>query len=109
VRHLLEGTVSRTTDQLRVALRLVDLRDSTHPWTEAYQRPIQDVFALQSEITRAVAAHLRAGLSPNDKTTLDAPPTTDLQAYDLYLQARETPNDRRKLFESVFEGSFKSK
>jgi serine/threonine-protein kinase len=88
VRHLLEGTVSRTTDQLRVALRLVDLRDSTHPWTEAYQRPIQDVFALQSEITRAVAAQLRAGLSPNDKTTLDAPPTTDLQAYDLYLQAR---------------------
>ncbi len=88
VRHLLEGTVSRDHDQMRVALQLVDLREGGHPWTQAYQRPIKDVFALQSEITRAVAAHLRAGLSPNEKALLDTPPTTDLEAYDLYLQAR---------------------
>ena len=88
VRHLLDGSVSRENDQLRVTVQLVDLRDSAHPWTEAYQRPIKDVFALQSEITRAVAAQLRAGLLPNEKAMLDTPPTTDLQAYDLYLQAR---------------------
>ena len=88
VRHLLDGSVSKENDQLRVTVQLVDLRDSAHPWTEAYQRPIKDVFAIQSEITRAVAAQLRAGLLPNEKAMLDTPPTTDLQAYDLYLQAR---------------------
>src|SRR6266480_1608190 len=88
VRHLLVGTVSRDHDQMRVALQLVDLRDSGHPWTEEYQRPIKDVFALQGEITRAVAAQLQAALSPNEKAMVDAPPTDDLQAYDFYLQAR---------------------
>src|SRR5215472_616363 len=48
VSHLLEGTISRANDQLRVALQLVDLRDRTHPWTEAYQRPMKDLFALES-------------------------------------------------------------
>jgi TolB-like protein len=75
VRHLLEGTVSRENDQLRVALQLVDLRDSAHPWTEAYQRPIKDVFALQSEITRAVAAQLQSQVSPKEKAVLDTPLT----------------------------------
>ncbi|MFL6597127.1 MAG: protein kinase domain-containing protein [Chthoniobacterales bacterium] len=88
VRHLLVGTVSRDHDQMRVALQLVDLRDSGHPWTEEYQRAIKDVFALQGEITRAVAAQLQAALSPNEKAMVDAPPTDDLQAYDFYLQAR---------------------
>ena len=88
VRHLLEGTVSRDHDQMRVALHLVDLRDSSHRWTENYQRPIKDVFALQGEIAHAVAAQLRAALSPNEKAMLSTPPTDDLQAYDLYLRAR---------------------
>jgi len=88
VRHLLEGTVSRDHDQMRVALHLVDLRDSSHRWTENYQRPIKDVFALQGEIAHAVAAQLKAALSPNEKAMLGAAPTDDLQAYDLYLRAR---------------------
>src|SRR2546423_1884489 len=62
VQHLLEGTVSRDHDQMRVALQLVDLRDGGRPWTETYERPMKDVFALQSEITQAVAAHLQARL-----------------------------------------------
>jgi serine/threonine protein kinase/tetratricopeptide (TPR) repeat protein len=88
VRHLLEGTVSRDHDQMRLALRLVDLRDSGRPWTETYERPIRDVFALQSEITQAVAARLKARLSPNETVALSEPPTTDLRAYDLYLRAQ---------------------
>ena len=87
-RHLLEGTVARAPDQIRVALRLVDSRDPAHAWTEAYQRPVGDIFSLQSEITRAIAAKLQTRLSPNEKAILDTPPTTDLRAYDLYLQAR---------------------
>src|SRR6266481_2451925 len=88
VRHLLEGTVSRDHDQMRVALQLVDLRDGGRPWTETYERPMKDVFALQSEITQAVAARLKASLSPNETAALDSPPTADLRAYDLYLRAQ---------------------
>jgi serine/threonine-protein kinase len=88
VRHLLEGTVSRDHDQMRVALQLVDLRDGGRPWTETYARPMKDVFALQSEITQAVAARLKARLSPNETVALNEPPTTDLRAYDLYLRAQ---------------------
>src|SRR2546430_854222 len=88
VRHLLEGTVSRDHDQMRVALHLVDLRDSGHHWTETYERPMKDVFALQSEITQAVAARLKARLSPNETVALNEPPTADLRAYDLYLRAQ---------------------
>jgi len=87
VRHLLEGTVSRANDQLRVALRLVDLRNSSHPWAEVYERPLKDVFALQNEMTHRVAAQLQAPLAPDEQTAIDTPPTSDLQAYELYLRA----------------------
>jgi len=90
VRHLLVGTVSRDHDQMRVALQLVDLRDGGRPWTETYERPIEDVFALQSEITQAVVARLKARLSPNETAALASPPTADLRAYDLYLRAQAT-------------------
>jgi serine/threonine protein kinase/tetratricopeptide (TPR) repeat protein len=89
VRHLLEGSVWRANGEMRVSLSLVDLRDNAHPWTEAYARPIKDVFALQSEITRAVAARLQTRLSVGETTALEIPPTTDLVAYDLYLRAGE--------------------
>ena len=88
VRHLLEGTVSRDHDQMRVALQLVDLRGGGQPWTETYERPMKDVFALQSEITQAIAARLKARLSPNETVALNEPPTADLRAYELYLRAQ---------------------
>jgi serine/threonine-protein kinase len=88
VRHLIEGTVSRAHDQMRVALHLVDLRDGAIQWAATYQRPLKEVFALQSEITQAVAARLKAGLSPNETVALNEPPTADLRAYDLYLRAQ---------------------
>src|SRR6185503_20323924 len=88
VRHLLEGTVSRDHDQVRVALHLVDLRDGAIQWAATYQRPMKDVFALQSEITQAVAARLKARLSPNETVALSEPPTADLRDYDLYLRAQ---------------------
>jgi serine/threonine-protein kinase len=88
VRYLLEGTVLRDHDQMRVALQLVDVRDAGRAWTETYERPVKDVFALQSEITQAVAARLKARLSPNETVALNQPPTADLGAYDLYLRAQ---------------------
>jgi len=92
VRRLLEGSVSRDRDQMRVSLRLVDPSNPAHSWTETYQRPIKDVFALQSEITHAIAKHLQTPVSAIETRAIDLPPTTDLQAYDLYLQARAVPS-----------------
>jgi serine/threonine protein kinase len=88
VRHLLEGTVSKDNGQMRVALHLVDLRDGAIQWAVTYQRPLKEVFALQGEITQALAARLKAPLSPNESVALNEPPTADLRAYDLYLRAR---------------------
>src|SRR5262249_26642552 len=87
VRHLLQGTVSRDNDKMRVALHLVDLRASGRGWTETYERPMKDVYALQSEITQAVAAQRKARVSANETAALDSRPTADLHAYDLYLRA----------------------
>jgi TolB-like protein/Flp pilus assembly protein TadD len=91
VRHLLEGSVWRANGRVRLSLRLVDTRDRDHPWIETYERPVSDVFAMQSEITRAVAARLQTQLTPNEKSALNDSPTKDPDAYDLYLRAREGP------------------
>ena len=91
VRHLLEGSVWRANGRVRLSLRLVDTRDRDHPWIETYERPLSDVFAMRSEITRAVAARLHVKFSDLEKTEVDQLPTRDLAAYDLYLRAREGP------------------
>jgi serine/threonine protein kinase/tetratricopeptide (TPR) repeat protein len=91
VRHLLEGSLRREADQVRIAVRLVDVRDSAHRWARQYVRRMPDVFSLQGEITRAVADQLHAKFSDSEKAEVDAPPTKDLAAYDLYLRAREGP------------------
>jgi TolB-like protein/tetratricopeptide (TPR) repeat protein len=92
VRHLLEGTVSRDHDQMRVALHLVDLRDGAIQWAATYQRPLKEIFTLQGEITHSIAAQLQRQLSPEENAEVDTPPTIDLRAYDLYLQARAMPS-----------------
>ena len=91
VRHLLEGSVWRANGRVRLSLRLVDTRDRDHPWIETYERPVSDVFAMRSEITRAVAARLQTQLTPNEKSAVNHAPTKDPEAYDLYLRAREGP------------------
>jgi serine/threonine protein kinase/tetratricopeptide (TPR) repeat protein len=91
VQHLLEGAVWRDNGRVRLSLRLVDTRDPNHPWIETYERPVSDVFAMRSEITRAVAGRLRTQLTPNEKSVVNDAPTKDPEAYDLYLRAREGP------------------
>ena len=90
VRHLLEGSVWRANGEMRVLLRLVDLRDPDRPWTGSYQRPVKEVFALQGEITRMIAQHLQTPLSASERAVLNRPPTSDLRAYDFYLRALAT-------------------
>ena len=87
VAHLVEGSVQRQGDTLRVSVKLVNAHDPAHPWSKQYSGKVADVFAIQREITREVATRLRADLSAGEQSALDRPLTTDPLAYDLYLRA----------------------
>ena len=88
VAHLLEGSVQRAGNKVRVNAQLIDTRTDAHLWAENYDRPLDDVFAIQSEIAKAIANQLQAKIAPNEKAAMEKPPTTDLPAYDLYLRAQ---------------------
>ncbi|MEO5720581.1 MAG: protein kinase [Chthoniobacterales bacterium] len=88
VAHLLEGSVQRAANKIRVIAQLIDARTDAHLWAQTYDRDLADVFAIQSEIAKAIADQLQARLSPKEKTTIEKPPTTDLAAFDLYVRAK---------------------
>ncbi|HEV3099364.1 MAG TPA: adenylate/guanylate cyclase domain-containing protein [Candidatus Udaeobacter sp.] len=87
VAHVLEGSVQRRGGRVRVSAQLIDARTDTHLWAEHYDRPLDDVFAIQSEVAQAIADQLNAKLSPAEKAAIKQRPTADLVAYDLYLRA----------------------
>jgi TolB-like protein/Tfp pilus assembly protein PilF len=87
VAHLLEGSVQRAANRVRVNAQLIDARTDAHVWAQTYDRDLADVFGIQSEIARAIAEQLQAKLSPNEKKAVAQPPTTDLAAFDLYTRA----------------------
>ncbi|PYK67242.1 MAG: hypothetical protein DME45_10530, partial [Verrucomicrobia bacterium] len=89
VAHILEGNVQRVGNRVRVSAQLIDARTDTHLWAENYHRPLDDVFAIQSEIAKAVAEQLKAKLSPAEKAAIEQPPTTNLVAYDRYLRGKK--------------------
>ena len=88
VSHVLEGSVQRAGNKVRVNAQLVDARNDTHVWADNYDRPVDDVFAIQSEIAKAIAEQLQAKLSPQEKQAIDRAPTKDLVAFDLYSRAK---------------------
>jgi TolB-like protein/class 3 adenylate cyclase/Tfp pilus assembly protein PilF len=88
VAHLLEGSVQRAANKIRVNAQLINARTDAHLWAQTYDRDLADVFAIQSEIAKAIAEQLQAKLSPNEKATIEKPPTTDLAAFDLYTRAK---------------------
>src|SRR6266487_2024964 len=89
VAHVLEGSVQRSANRVRVSAQLIDARNDTHVWAEKYDRDLADVFAIQSEIAEKIADQLQARLSPKEKAAMAERPTSDLAAYDLYLRAKE--------------------
>jgi len=88
VAHLLEGTVQRAGNKVRVNAQLIDARSDAHEWAENYDRPVDDVFAIQSEIAKKIADQLQAKLSPTEKTAIEEAPTRDVAAFDLYTRAK---------------------
>ena len=83
VAHVVEGSVQRAANKIRVNAQLIDARNDAHLWAQTYDRDLADVFAIQSEIAKAIADQLQAKLSPNEKKAIEQPPTTDLAAFDL--------------------------
>ncbi len=88
VAHLLEGSVQRAANKIRVNAQLIDARTDAHLWAQTYDRDLADVFAIQSEIAKAIAEQLQAKLSPSEKAAIEKPPTTDLAAFGLYTRAK---------------------
>jgi len=89
VAHMVEGSVQRVANRVRVSAQLIDAKTDAHSWANSYDRPLGDVFAIQSDIAKAIAAQLQAKLSPAEKSAIQQPPTTNLIAYDRYLRAQK--------------------
>src|SRR6202011_665308 len=88
VAHLLEGSVQRAANRVRVNAQLIDARNDAHLWAQTYDRDLADVFAIQSEIAKKIADQLRAKLSPTEKNAIEQRPTADVTAFDLYSRAK---------------------
>src|SRR5207249_3398753 len=88
VATLLEGSVRRAGDRVRIVAQLIDAESDRHLWAETYDRRLTDVFAIQTDVALQIAAALKAELSPDEQSRLHQEPTGDLQAYQHYLQGR---------------------
>jgi eukaryotic-like serine/threonine-protein kinase len=91
---VLEGSVRKSGNRLRVSTQLISVKDGYQLWSESYDRDLSDVFAVQEDIARSIVAALRVRLAPARDSTLAVRPTGDLQAYDLYLKGRFAWNQR---------------
>jgi len=88
VANVVEGSVQRSGNRVRVNAQLVDARTDRHLWGQTYDRDLADVFAIQSEIAKTIADQLQAKLSPAEKNAIERPPTSDVTAFDLYTRAK---------------------
>src|SRR5204862_4167432 len=98
VAHVVEGSVQRAANKVRVNAQLLDARNDAHLWAQTYDRDLVDVFAIQSEIAKAIADQLQAKISPSEKTAIEQSPTTDITAFNLYSHAKN-------LFLTAFAGT----
>lgn len=88
VAYVLEGSVRRSASRIHLNTQLIDVRTDTHIWAEEFDRDVIDTFAVQSEIAQKIAAQLHATVTPEEKRSIERPPTADLTAFDLYSRAR---------------------
>jgi len=88
VAHILEGAVQKAGDQVRVNVQLIDAQNDSHLWADEFDRKLQDIFVVETEIATKIADTLRAKLSGREQRAISVHPTTDTEAYQLYLQGR---------------------
>src|SRR5438067_2467686 len=91
VSHVLEGSVRRIGTRFHMNAQLIDTRTDTHVWVKQYDRDLNDLFAIQSEIAQKIAGQLRARISPAEKLAIERKPTGDLVAFELYSRAISLP------------------
>jgi adenylate cyclase len=89
VTHVLEGSVRRAGGRVRITAQLIEASSDNHLWAERYDRDLNDIFALQDEISEAIVTALKLKLLPEEKKAIEQRGTTNLQAYNLYLMARQ--------------------
>ncbi len=93
VESILEGTVMREGDRIRVTAQLIDARSDTHVWNDSYDREMSGVLALQSDVASAVAEQIRLELTPEERVALSPPNPVDPEAYDAYLRGLQLRAD----------------
>jgi TolB-like protein/Flp pilus assembly protein TadD len=113
VGSLLEGSVRRVGNRVRVSVQLINADNDEHIWAEDYDRDLTDVFAIQTDLAQKIASALQAKLSPNEKERLDRQPTQNPDAYLLFVQAHDYANrpdqfrDQLLKAEELFEQAIK--
>src|SRR5262249_25690156 len=88
VAYIMEGSVQRARNRIRINAKLIDARADAQIWAETYDRTAADLFAVQSELAQSIVTQLKAKLSPQQKAEIEERPTQDLDAFELYLQAK---------------------
>ena len=104
VAHILEGSVQKASDQVRVNVQLINALTDAHLWADTYDRKLTDIFAVESEIAKTIAETLQAKLTGSEKSSMAKTPTVNPEAYELYLKGRffwnkRTGDDLRKSIE----------
>jgi len=104
VAHILEGSVQKSNDQVRVNVQLINALTDAHLWADTYDRKLTDIFAVESEIAKAIAETLQAKITGSEKNLIAKAPTANPEAYELYLKGRffwnkRTGGDLRKSIE----------
>jgi adenylate cyclase len=89
VTHVLEGSVRKAGDRVRITAQLIDAKTGGHVWADRYDRDLTDIFAIQDEISKAIVAALRVKLLPEEKKAIETRGTASVDAYNLYLMARQ--------------------
>jgi TolB-like protein/thioredoxin-like negative regulator of GroEL len=92
VEYILEGNFQKYGDEAKLIVQLIRTRKESHIWSNEYNRNWNDILAVQSEVAKAVASELNAVITPEEKEIIEARPTVDLTAYDLYIRAKEYEN-----------------
>ena len=87
VAHVVEGSVQRVGNRVRVSAQLIDARTDQHLWAQTYDRELADVFAIQTDLAQKIANELRAKLSPSEKKRMERKPTENAEAYLAFIQA----------------------
>src|SRR5207248_657626 len=104
VMNILEGSVQKANDQVRVNVQLINALTNAHLWADTYDRKLTDIFAVESEIAKTIAETLQARLSGSERSSMAKTPTVNPEAYELYLKGRffwnkRTGDDLRKSIE----------